>query len=65
MRGKMKGEHERTLILAHQTAALSSLAMAGKLKPVGHYLKAASKKPKEGGAAVLAMMRRLAKKQKG
>lgn len=59
----MKGEHERALVLAHQTAALSSLAMAGKLKPVEHYLK--PKKPKGGNAEVLAMMRRLAKQKKG
>lgn len=64
MNGAAKGERERALVIAHQTAALVVTAQAGKLKPLAHYLKPPKpKRAKDGAADLLAMAKRIKAKQ--
>jgi hypothetical protein len=60
VKGALKGERERIIVLAHQTEAM---ARQKTLRPVEKYLTPPKAKSKDGGADVLAMMRRLAAKQ--
>jgi hypothetical protein len=60
MRGRARGERERTIILAHQ---IEAMAREKRLKPLAKYLDQA--KPKQAGSdnfAVIAMFEELAAK---
>lgn len=61
LEGTLKGQRDRIVATAHQTALLSRQP---KLKDLKHYLKAARPtSPDADGAAVLAMARRLKARQ--
>lgn len=68
MQGALKGERERAIILAHQVASFTGkLQSKGGLRPLGHYLKEASQKPKtarESGRQVAAMLKGIAARKK-
>lgn len=55
MRGAAKGEHERTIVLAHQ---VEWMARQKTLKAPEHYLKP-PKRQQRGPGAVAAMLRRM------
>lgn len=58
MRGRVKGERERIIALAHQTATMTGhLYSKAGLKPLAKYLE--PPKAKRGAGAVVAMMRRM------
>jgi hypothetical protein len=61
MTGRITGDQERAIILAHQ---IEVMARQQKLKPVRHYLTPANKSPESGAARVNAMLNRLARKDR-
>jgi hypothetical protein len=57
MQGRIKGDQDRILILAHQT---EMMARQKTLKALSHYLKTEKKSADDGAAKVLALFNRLA-----
>jgi hypothetical protein len=63
MRGKLKGERDRLIALAHQVEAMARQKI---LRPLAKYLEEPKKQtPDQGARKVLAMMKRLKEKQNG
>lgn len=60
MRGRSRGNQERILILAHQSAMM---ARQERLRPLSAYLDPPKAARKTGASAVLAMLRRMKAKQ--
>lgn len=64
LRGAAKGERDRLVTLAHQSAAMMALTHTKEgLRPLAHYLKPPPTKGADDGAAVLDMMRRFKARQ--
>jgi len=61
MRGRLKGEQERRLALAHQ---IEMFARQKTIRALSHYLETEKQKSDIGAAMVLAMFRQLAEKGK-
>jgi hypothetical protein len=59
MSGRIKGDQDRILILAHQTEIM---ARQKKIKALSHYLKTEKQNANDGAAKVLALFKRLAAK---
>jgi len=60
MRGRAKGRHEQTVILAHQIEAMARQKM---LRGVSHYLPKDKKSASTGASEVLAMFSRAKERQ--
>jgi hypothetical protein len=61
MRGRIKGDQERILTLAHQ---VEMFARQKSLRALSHYLETEQQKADNGAAKVLSLFRRLAEKGK-
>jgi hypothetical protein len=61
MQGRIKGEQERILTLAHQ---IEMFARQKTLRALSHYLETEKQKTENGAAKVLSLFRRLAEKGK-
>lgn len=59
MQGRIKGDQERILILAHQ---VEMMARQKTLKALSHYLKTEKQNANDGASRVLALFNRLAAK---
>lgn len=61
MRGRIKGEQERILTLAHQ---IEMFARQKTIRALSHYLSTEKENAEAGASKVLALFRRLAEKGK-
>jgi hypothetical protein len=61
MQGRIKGDQERILILAHQ---VEMMARQKTLKALSHYLTTEKQSAENGAAKVLAMFNRVAERTK-
>lgn len=59
MQGRMKGDQERILILAHQ---IEMMARQKTLRALSHYLATEKKTAEQGAAQVLDLFKRLAER---
>lgn len=62
LRGRLKGERERTIVLAHQ---IEAMARQQKLKPVESYLKQKTRAVKSAAGAVVDMLKGMKAKGAG
>lgn len=60
MRGRIKGEQERILTLAHQ---IEMFARQKTIRALSHYLTSEKDKAQEGASKVLALFKRLAERK--
>lgn len=61
MRGRIKGEQERILTLAHQ---IEMFARQKTIRALSHYLATEKENAEQGAAKVLALFKRLAERKK-